>query len=145
MRAIDELRDPWALGVAAAAGVVAYAATVPWQYALVAALVIVAFRVGAGLLLTVLAPRTAAPVPDIPLRPDDRGPLFGETLTPREREIAALVYEGLRNKEIAARLVIDESTAKKHVEHIREKLGFHTRAQIAKWWAEQQISTRNTH
>ena len=145
MRAIEELRDPWALGVAAAAGVVAYAATVPWQYALVAALVVVAFRVGAGLLLTALAPRTAAPVPDIPLRPDDRGPLFGETLTPREREIAALVYEGLRNKEIAARLVIDESTAKKHVEHIREKLGFHTRAQIAKWWAEQQISTRNTH
>src|SRR5207237_10887403 len=95
MRAIDELRDPWALGVAAAAGVVAYAATVPWQYALVAALVVVAFRVGAGLLLTALAPRTAAPVPDIPLRPDDRGPLFGETLTPSEPEVAALLYGGM--------------------------------------------------
>ena len=53
------------------------------------------------------------------------------SLTRREFEVAALVTEGLGNKEIAARLVISTRTAETHVEHIMTKLGFTSRTQIA--------------
>jgi DNA-binding CsgD family transcriptional regulator/sugar lactone lactonase YvrE len=55
------------------------------------------------------------------------------TLTPREQEVAALVAEGLTNRQIAERLFISERTAEHHVEQIRSKLGFHSRAQVAAW------------
>ena len=55
-------------------------------------------------------------------------------LTTRELEVAALVAEGLTNKEIAARLFLAERTAEGHVEHIRDKLSFSTRSQIASWY-----------
>ncbi|WP_448627964.1 alpha/beta fold hydrolase [Geodermatophilus sp. URMC 64] len=57
------------------------------------------------------------------------------TLTPRQREVAALVAEGLTNREIAARLVISERSAESHVERIRTRLGFRSRAQLAAWVA----------
>ena len=56
-----------------------------------------------------------------------------DPLSPRERQIAALVADGLSNREIAARLVISERTAQNHVQHILGKLGFVNRAQIAAW------------
>jgi len=59
-------------------------------------------------------------------------------LTRREREIAALLAEGLSNKEIAARLVISQRTAETHVDHILGKLGMTSRAQVAGWVAEQR-------
>jgi len=62
------------------------------------------------------------------------------TLTRREREVAELVAQGLTNREIGARLFISERTAESHVEQIRGKLGFHTRAQIAAWVAGNEIS-----
>jgi predicted ATPase/DNA-binding CsgD family transcriptional regulator len=52
-------------------------------------------------------------------------------LTRREQQVAALIAEGLTNKQIAARLVISQRTAEAHVEHILTKLGFTRRAQIA--------------
>lgn len=58
-------------------------------------------------------------------------------LTRREREVAALVAQGLTNREIAARLFISERTAESHVEQIRGKLGFRSRNQIAAWVANQ--------
>jgi DNA-binding NarL/FixJ family response regulator len=54
-------------------------------------------------------------------------------LSPREEEVAALVAEGLTNRQIAQRLVISERTAQNHVQHILTKLGFATRGQIAAW------------
>ena len=50
-----------------------------------------------------------------------------------EQQIAALVADGLSNREIAAQLVISERTAQNHVQHILGKLGFANRAQIAAW------------
>jgi DNA-binding NarL/FixJ family response regulator len=51
-------------------------------------------------------------------------------LTPREREVAALVVRGLSNRELAAQLVIAEKTAKNHVQHVLEKLDFRSRIQL---------------
>lgn len=62
-------------------------------------------------------------------------------LTRREREIAALVAEGLTNREIAKRLFISERTADGHLEHIREKLGVNSRAQIAAWVVQRSQPT----
>jgi predicted ATPase/DNA-binding CsgD family transcriptional regulator len=61
-----------------------------------------------------------------------------QLLTNRERQVAALVAEGMPNKEIAARLVISQRTAESHVENILNKLGFTSRTQIAVWVAEAQ-------
>ncbi len=58
-------------------------------------------------------------------------------LTRREREVAALVAEGLTNREIAKHLFISERTADGHLEHIREKLAVKSRAQIAAWLVGQ--------
>ena len=52
------------------------------------------------------------------------------TLTRREREIAALVGEGLSNKEIAIDLSIGPSTVKNHIHNILEKLNVRRRAAI---------------
>ena len=54
-------------------------------------------------------------------------------LSRREREVAALVAEGLSNREIGERLFIAERTAEGHLEQIRNKLGFHSRSQVAAW------------
>jgi non-specific serine/threonine protein kinase len=54
-------------------------------------------------------------------------------LTPREREVAALLGRGLTNRQIAAALVITEGTARLHVKHLLHKLGFTSRAQVAAW------------
>jgi two-component system NarL family response regulator len=52
-------------------------------------------------------------------------------LSDREREVLALLAQGLRNREIAERLVISESTVKTHVRHVLEKLRFRNRAEAA--------------
>jgi len=54
-------------------------------------------------------------------------------LSPREREVAALVAQGLSNRDIGERLFIAERTAEGHLEQIRNKLGFHSRAEVAAW------------
>ncbi|HSS60204.1 MAG TPA: LuxR C-terminal-related transcriptional regulator [Candidatus Limnocylindrales bacterium] len=54
-------------------------------------------------------------------------------LSPRELEVAGMVAQGLTNREIAAKLFISERTVDGHLEHIREKLGVNTRAQVAAW------------
>lgn len=58
-------------------------------------------------------------------------------LSRREMEVARLVAEGLTNREIAGRLFISERTVDGHLEHIREKLGVSSRAQVAAWVVRQ--------
>ena len=52
------------------------------------------------------------------------------TLTEREREVLALVGEGLNNDEIAGRLVVSPATARTHVSRAMTKLGARDRAQL---------------
>jgi DNA-binding NarL/FixJ family response regulator len=52
-------------------------------------------------------------------------------MTRREREIIVFISEGLSNKEIAVRLSLSAFTVKSHVHNILEKLGLHSRLQIA--------------
>jgi pimeloyl-ACP methyl ester carboxylesterase/DNA-binding CsgD family transcriptional regulator len=51
------------------------------------------------------------------------------SLSPREREVLALITEGLGNAQIAERLSISEKTVRNHVSNLFDKLGVWTRAQ----------------
>jgi DNA-binding NarL/FixJ family response regulator len=62
-------------------------------------------------------------------------------LTGRPRQVAALVTDGLTNREIGERLVISERSAEGHVERIRIRLGVRSRAQIAAWWVATNTSS----
>ncbi|NPD03842.1 response regulator transcription factor [Nocardioides sp. zg-1308] len=64
---------------------------------------------------------TAAPAPE------------AEVLTPREREVLALVGAGLSNTEIAQRLVLGEGTVKTHIGHVFAKLDLRDRAAAVVW------------
>jgi len=69
--------------------------------------------------------------------PDDAR-AAADPLTSREREVAALVADGLSNREIAERLVISKRTVDAHVEHIRAKLDVSSRVQITTWLSANQ-------
>jgi DNA-binding CsgD family transcriptional regulator len=56
-------------------------------------------------------------------------------LSSREREVAALLAEGLSNRAIGARLGIARATVDRHVTHILTKLGLESRLQVALWIA----------
>jgi DNA-binding NarL/FixJ family response regulator len=61
---------------------------------------------------------------------DDPDTMKIESLTPRERQIVALVTEGLTNKDIAERLFISEATARNHLTSILDKLDVTDRFQL---------------
>ncbi|MFN8558568.1 MAG: AAA family ATPase [Dehalococcoidia bacterium] len=61
-------------------------------------------------------------------------------LTEREREVAALVGQGLSNRAVAQALVLGERTIETHVSNILGKLGVETRAQIAAWARAQGLA-----
>jgi two-component system nitrate/nitrite response regulator NarL len=74
----------------------------------------------AMLLLGHLRERVLAPqLPELPL----------PNLTAREKEVYQMIAHGARDREIAARLVVSESTVKKHVQNILRKLHARNRAE----------------
>lgn len=71
-----------------------------------------------------------------PAHKDDR---FGNT-TRREREIAALVAEGMTNREIAQRLVLSERTVEGHIANLFSKIDVGSRTQLAAWYLKATSS-----
>jgi DNA-binding CsgD family transcriptional regulator len=64
----------------------------------------------------------------------------GQSLTPREREVAVLIAQGLTNDEISTALDISSHTAKFHVERAIKKLGGRSRAHAAAIWARRELT-----
>jgi DNA-binding NarL/FixJ family response regulator len=62
-----------------------------------------------------------------------------DDLTAREREVLLLIAEGATNKEIAAKLVVSDNTARNHVSHILTKLGFSRRSEAAAYAARKGL------
>jgi non-specific serine/threonine protein kinase len=60
-------------------------------------------------------------------------------LTPREREVALLLADGLTNRDIAHRLVIAVSTVERHVANILGKLGLSSRTRVATVVVKQRV------
>jgi DNA-binding NarL/FixJ family response regulator len=83
---------------------------------------------GASIASRVLEQFSEVPPKPVPRPPTSPSPLFGE-LTPRELEVLRLIAQGLRNREIAQRLVISEKTVGNHISNIFTKLQVANRVQ----------------
>ena len=82
-----------------------------------------------------LAPEAAQALISATTRPKQ----IGYDLTEREREVLALMIEGLNNREIGERLYISGSTVKNHVSSILSKLGTTSRTQAVAMAVENRI------
>ena len=112
----------------------AEAADAAWQNGRALAVdeaVAAALAIAEPVAVTAVAP---APVPDPSLS------TLATVLSPREREVATLIARGLTNRQIADALVITEGTVANHVNHIFNKLGCTSRAQIAVWASENGLT-----
>jgi len=71
------------------------------------------------------------PVPS-PTGEESPAPSAADGLTNREREVALLVADGLRSREVAERLGIASQTVKSHLKTIFDKLGVRNRVELAR-------------
>lgn len=86
---------------------------------------------GINVLPTLLTQSLFSQIVEHATRKRKGNPFTSVRMTGREREVIALISEGLSNKEIAQRLNLATDTVKSHVHNILEKLALHTRLEIA--------------
>ena len=78
---------------------------------------------------------------DIPSTPGAERPEVSDgqgQLSPREREVAALIARGMTNAEIALSLGLSASTVKHYVETAMRKAGVTNRVALAMWLRDQE-------
>ena len=117
-RILDQLRDPWAIGLAAATAVLTYAFAQPESIAVAVGVLVLFVRVAAGLLIPVPEP---PPIPPLSL------------LTEEEIVIATLVGKKLDDEEIAKRRDLTKKRVTRIVDRIKTTLGYQTRKEIEDW------------
>lgn len=99
-------------------------------------LVLAVRKVGAGLQYVHPTLGAALLAPDTPgARP--AGP--GGELSGRELEVLRLIALGLTNTEISGELFVSKRTVESHRAHIQQKLGLHTRAELAAFAREAKL------
>jgi len=84
-------------------------------------------------------PALAAEATEALFRVARRGHQPGDDLTDREREVLALMVEGLTNPEIADRLVVSAATVKTHVSNILSKLDVSTRTEAVSFALQRKL------
>ena len=67
------------------------------------------------------------------------------SLSPRELETASFVAEGLSNKEVAARMVMEPASVRRNVSRVLAKLGLRDRTQLAVAWWRSGMGPRESH
>ena len=82
-------------------------------------------------------------IPPVVATPPDASALRVGALSPREREVLALVAEGRTNKAIAAALYLSPNTVKTHVASLLTKLQADTRTQLAAMAARLEVPSRH--
>lgn len=91
-----------------------------------------------GELLTAATPvQTDGGEPTRPVIAAPRTARSGSGLTARERQVVAMVAEGLTNRAIADSLHLAVRTVEGHLERARVKLGLHSRTQLVAWFYTQ--------
>jgi hypothetical protein len=117
-RALDQLRDPLAIGLAAATAVLTYSFAQPASTALLVGGAVLFVRVVAGLLIVVPEP---PPIPPLSL------------LTDEDIVIATLVGQKNDDEEIAARRELTKKAVTRIVNRIKKTLGYETRYELEVW------------
>ncbi len=85
----------------------------------------------------ILAPEATQALINVATQP----PSPGQDLTQREREVLALMVEGLNNPEIAQQLNVSRSTVKTHVSNILSKLGVTSRLEAVRLALQHKLVT----
>jgi len=66
-----------------------------------------------------------------------------DSISSREREVLALIAQGMTNRQIAEQLVISENTARNHVSRILDKLGLARRSEAAVFAAQHGLAPQS--
>lgn len=93
----------------------------------------------------VLHQRVAARLMELLRQENEPGAEMLDSLSQREREVLALIAEGLNNQQIAERLGIGEKTVKTHVSNVLGKLDVSDRTQAAVYAWKSGLKQRPTH
>lgn len=96
---------------------------------------------GAKVLPSLLTDSLFTQIANNSLRGGNAHALDGVRMTRRERDVMALIGDGLSNREIAQQLHISIFTVKSHVHNILEKLALRTRLQIATYASQRSLGT----
>jgi DNA-binding CsgD family transcriptional regulator len=87
-----------------------------------------------------------APALENPPASEERDhPLTTDPLTAREGEVAAMVAQGMSNRQIAQGLYLSERTIEHHVSKILRKLGLSSRSQLSTWVTERTLLSSDTN